>query len=128
MTKYTLAFLLNFLEMFHCFWMITWMKNVNNYQTAKVHSHVAWHLLFFFQFQPGVVYQSLLTKTSVYFFKSLTDCPVETMSHWTRWILDRTSDLILKKIKTSRVRIWVFPASNWTSAVFNSFMTEVVII
>ena len=31
-----------------CFWMTTWMKNVNNFQIAKVQSQgVAYHLLDF---------------------------------------------------------------------------------
>ena len=43
--------------------MITWMKNVNNFQIAKVQPQgVAQHCLIFFQFQPGVLYKSVAYK------------------------------------------------------------------
>ena len=47
--------------------MITWMKNENNFQIAKVQSRgVTYHLLgFFCQFQPGVGYKSVTYKKSV---------------------------------------------------------------
>ena len=44
----TLALLLIFKNMPYYFWMITWMKNVNNFQAAKVQPQgVALHLLDF---------------------------------------------------------------------------------
>ena len=47
--------------------MIRWMKNVNNFQIAKVEPQgVPEHLLSFFcQFQPGVAYKSVAYKKSV---------------------------------------------------------------
>ena len=45
----TLVILLYFLEYALFFWMITWMKNVNNFQIEKVHPQgAAYHLLDFF--------------------------------------------------------------------------------
>ena len=35
----TLVLLLIFQNTSYYFWMITWMKNVNNFQIAKVQSH-----------------------------------------------------------------------------------------
>ena len=44
----TLAFLLTFENMSYYFWMITWTKNLNNFQIAKVQPQgVAEHLLNF---------------------------------------------------------------------------------
>ena len=44
----TLVFLLIFKNIPYYFWMMTWMKNVNNFQTAKVQPQsVALHLLDF---------------------------------------------------------------------------------
>ena len=48
----------SFAHMSYCFWMITWMKNVNNFQIAKVQPRgVALH-----QVQPGVAYKSVAYK------------------------------------------------------------------
>ena len=42
------------------------MKKVNNYQKAKVQSQdVAWLLLKFYQFQPGVANKSITYKTNM---------------------------------------------------------------
>ena len=41
--------------------MITWMADENNFQVAKLQPQgVAWHLLNFCQFQPGVAYESVV--------------------------------------------------------------------
>ena len=43
------------------------MKNVNNFQIAKVQPQgVAMNFLDFFQFQPGIAYESVLGKKSLY--------------------------------------------------------------
>ena len=43
-----------------------WMKNVNNFQIAKLQSQrVASHFLDFCQFQPGVAYKSVAYKKTV---------------------------------------------------------------
>ena len=45
------------------FWMITWMKNINNFQMANFQPQgVTQLLLIFFQFQPGVAYKSVAYK------------------------------------------------------------------
>ena len=48
-------------NMSYCFWMITWTKNVNNFQIAKVQSNrVLFSIcLIFCQFHPGVTYKSV---------------------------------------------------------------------
>ena len=53
-----------FQNMSYYFWMITWMKNANNFQIPKVQPQgVAQNLLnFFCQFQPGVGYKSVAYK------------------------------------------------------------------
>ena len=50
--------------MSHYFFVITWMKNVNNFEIAKVQPQgVAWQLLeVFCQFQTGVAYKSVAYK------------------------------------------------------------------
>ena len=60
-----------FQNMSYYFWIITWMKNANNFQIPKVQLQgVAQNLLnFFCQFQPGVAYKSVAYKKSVYVFK-----------------------------------------------------------
>ena len=70
-------FLLIFQNMPYVFWMITWMKNVNNFQIAKVQPQgVAQHLL---EYQPGLAYlvkvllikpKSIAYKKSVYVNRS----------------------------------------------------------
>ena len=60
--------LLIFENMSYYFWIIMWMKNVNNFQIAKDQPQgIAWYYLFFFQFQPDVAYKSVVSKESVYF-------------------------------------------------------------
>ena len=51
-------------------WMITWMKNVNNFQKAKVQPQgVLFSIcLIFCQAQPGVAYKSVTYKKRVYVF------------------------------------------------------------
>ena len=45
------------------FWLITWMKNVNDFQKARVQPHLLLSIcLSFCQFQPGVAYNSFLIK------------------------------------------------------------------
>ena len=45
------------------FWMITWMKNMDNFQIANFQPQgVTQLLLIFFQFQPGVAYKSVAYK------------------------------------------------------------------
>ena len=62
----TLVLLLTFSNMSYYFWMITWIKNVYNFQVAKVHSQVVLSIcLIFCQFQPGVAYKSVAYKKSV---------------------------------------------------------------
>ena len=58
----TIVILLIFQNMFHYSWMITWMKNVNNFQITKVPPQgVAQHLLDFLQID-GVAYTSFTYK------------------------------------------------------------------
>ena len=45
------------------FWMMAWMKNVNNFQITKIQSWVLLNIcLIFGQFQPGVAYKSFAYK------------------------------------------------------------------
>ena len=71
----TLVPLLIFQNMFYYFWMITWMKKVNNFQIAKVQPQgVAQHLveIAFRQFQPSVAYKSVAYKKKrVLFFPEI---------------------------------------------------------
>ena len=62
--------LLIFQNIYHYFWMITWIKNVNNFQIAKVQSQGVTQLLLnsFFQFQPDVAYKSVAYKKKRVFF------------------------------------------------------------
>ena len=47
-------------------WMITWMKNMNNFQIANFQPQsVTQLLLIFFQFQPGVAYKSIAYKKNL---------------------------------------------------------------
>ena len=64
----TLVLLLIFQNMSYHFWMITWMKNVNNFEIAKVESQSLHSIcLIFWQFLPGVAYKSVAYKKSVYY-------------------------------------------------------------
>ena len=48
------------------FWMITWMKNMNNFQIANFQPQsITQLLLIFFQFQPGVAYKSVAYKKNL---------------------------------------------------------------
>ena len=48
------------LLMSYCFWVIKLMKNVNNFQMAKIQPQgVAYHLLDFFPISAGVAYKSV---------------------------------------------------------------------
>ena len=67
------------------FWLIMWMKNVNNFQIAKV----AWQLLNFCQFNPGVAY-----KSTAYIKKHVLDGCFSNMS-FTFWF---SLDLALKAL------------------------------
>ena len=47
-----------FLDMSYYFWMMAWVKNVSNFQIAKVGLGVLPSIcLFFCQFHPGVAYK-----------------------------------------------------------------------
>ena len=66
----TLVLLVIF-RVYHIIFIITSMKNVNNFQILKVQPHgVTWHLRdFFCQFQPGVAYKTVgYTKKRVNIF------------------------------------------------------------
>ena len=56
----TLVLLLFFKNISNYFWMITWIKNVNNFQIAKVQPSGI--CLAFCQFQSAVIYKSLAYK------------------------------------------------------------------
>ena len=59
-----------FQNMSHYFWALRWMKNVNNFQIAKVQPHgLPQHLLDFCQFQPDVTYKSVACKKVRTLFK-----------------------------------------------------------
>ena len=61
----TLVFLLN-LSFSYYFSLITWLKNLNNFQMSKIQPHgVAYHLLEFCQFQPGIACKSVAYKKPV---------------------------------------------------------------
>ena len=56
------------------FWMITWMKNMNNFQIANFQPQsVTQLLLIFFQFQPGVAYKSVAYKKRLLFLKFVNE-------------------------------------------------------
>ena len=58
-----LFFLLIFKKMFYCFWMITLLMNVNNFQIAKVQPEgVVRICMIFWEFQLGVTYVSVAYK------------------------------------------------------------------
>ena len=53
--------------MSYYFWMITWVKNMNNFQIENIQPQGIAHLLFgFFQFQPDVAYKIVAYKKNVY--------------------------------------------------------------
>ena len=60
----TLVLLLIFQNMSYYFWMITWMKNLNNFQVAKVQPQVAAQQLlnFFASFSLALLIKVLLIK------------------------------------------------------------------
>ena len=58
------ALLLIFQSMPYYFWMITWMKNVNNFRIAKVQPQPLAFASFFCQFQPGAANKSVAYKKS----------------------------------------------------------------
>ena len=62
----TLVLLLIFQNIYYHFWMTTFMKNVNNFQRAKVQRKVLLIIcLIFWQLQTDVAYQSVTYKRSV---------------------------------------------------------------
>ena len=68
--------------------MTTWIKNVNNFQIAKVSLRVLLSIyLIFHQFQFGVVYKSVAYKKSVYIITTLR------MNQWEIFAKEFTSDV-----------------------------------
>ena len=65
----TIVLLLIFQNMPCYFWIITWMKNVNNFQVAKVQPKDFFSicLFFFCQFHPGVAYKGVAYKKACNF-------------------------------------------------------------
>ena len=58
-----LVLLLIFLSMLYYFWVTTWMKNVNNFQIAKVSLKVLFSIfLIFCQFLPDVAFKKSVYK------------------------------------------------------------------
>ena len=62
MNKDALVLLLTFKNMFYYFWMITLIKNMNNFQIARVLLSIC---LKFDQFQAGVAYKNFAYKKDV---------------------------------------------------------------
>ena len=94
--------------------------NIAKFLSTAYFMDLLWWLLF--QVEGKIIYKAFVWGywSSVYlflyrsennFFWARTYCLVEPMLGQTRWISDRTSDIFLKKISTSRV--CVAPKTTW---------------
>ena len=64
------------------FWVITWKKEANNFQKAKVQNKGVRFCLFFFLFQPGVAYKSVAYKEACSYIEVLMGFINSRSSHW----------------------------------------------